>query len=109
MPALGRFPLPIEVNRFGLGATRRALERVARAHFGAEGGLELRLGRRRAAASSPTAGTSSSMLFLAAFRSQKPFRPRCYDVPGVVEHGLFLKLCRRAYVAGPDGVETIDA
>ena len=31
------------------------------------------------------------------------------DVPGVVEHGLFLKLCHRAYVAGPDGVETIDA
>jgi ribose 5-phosphate isomerase A len=30
-------------------------------------------------------------------------------VPGVVEHGLFLGLCSRAYVAGPNGIETIDA
>jgi ribose 5-phosphate isomerase A len=32
-----------------------------------------------------------------------------HNVPGVVEHGLFLGLCARAYVAGPDGIETIDA
>ena len=32
-----------------------------------------------------------------------------HEVPGVVEHGLFLRLCQRAYVAGPGGVETIDA
>src|SRR5215217_5809609 len=38
---LGRFPLPIEVNRFGLGATRRSLEKVLAAHA-AEGALKLR-------------------------------------------------------------------
>ena len=32
-----------------------------------------------------------------------------HNVPGVVEHGLFLGLCSRAYFAGPDGIETIDA
>jgi ribose 5-phosphate isomerase A len=30
-------------------------------------------------------------------------------IPGVVEHGLFLGLCKRAYVAGATGVVTIDA
>jgi ribose 5-phosphate isomerase A len=30
-------------------------------------------------------------------------------IPGVVQHGLFIGLCRRAYVAGDDGVEIIDA
>ena len=39
--SLGRFPLPIEVNRFGLGATRRAIGDVMAAH-GAEGELRLR-------------------------------------------------------------------
>ncbi len=43
---LGRFPLPIEVNRFGLGATRRALESVLAEHD-AEGGLKLRLSPNR--------------------------------------------------------------
>jgi ribose 5-phosphate isomerase A len=31
------------------------------------------------------------------------------EIPGVVQHGLFLDLCRRAYVAGPDGVSIVDA
>ena len=38
---LGRFPLPIEVNPFGEGATRRALTEILAA-FKAEGGLKLR-------------------------------------------------------------------
>src|SRR5882724_5590323 len=42
VPALGACPLPIEVNRFGLGATRLAVERVARKHLAA-GGVKLRL------------------------------------------------------------------
>src|SRR5690606_32482669 len=38
---LGRFPLPIEVNRFGLGSTRHAVARIMARH-GAEGALNLR-------------------------------------------------------------------
>jgi ribose 5-phosphate isomerase A len=30
------------------------------------------------------------------------------EIPGVVEHGLFIGLCRRAYVAGDDGVTVIE-
>ncbi len=107
VPVLGRFPLPIEVNRFGLGATRRALETVLR-DFGAEGGLNL-----RSAVGGEPFVTDGGHLILDAFfgRISNPeaLSAALHQVPGVVEHGLFLNLCRRAYVAGPDGVETIDA
>lgn len=104
---LGRFPLPIEVNRFGLGATRRKLESILR-DVGAEGGLTLRLGPDKA----PFL-TDGGHLILDAFfgRISQPeaLSAALHDVPGVVEHGLFLKLCARAYVASGGGVETIDA
>ena len=107
VPALGRFPLPIEVNRFGLGATKLAVEGVARRHK-AEGPVKLRL-----AASGEPVVTDGGNLLLDAFfgRISNPeaLSVDLHDVPGVVEHGLFLRLCRRAYVAGPDGIEIIDA
>lgn len=107
VPALGRFPLPIEVNRFGLGATKLAVEGVARRHK-AEGPVKLRL-----AASGEPVVTDGGNLLLDAFfgRISNPeaLSIDLHEVPGVVEHGLFLRLCRRAYVAGPDGIEIIDA
>ena len=104
---LGRFPLPIEVNPFGLGATTLAVERVAQKHR-AEGGVTLRL--------KPSGGpllTDGGHFILDALFG-RIFNPEAlsndlHDIPGVVEHGLFLRLCQRAYVAGPDGVKTIDA
>jgi ribose 5-phosphate isomerase A len=104
---LGRYPLPIEVNRFGLATTRLAVERVAR-QYGAEGPAQLRLD----AAGQPLV-TDGGHLILDAFfgRISRPeaLSISLHDVPGVVEHGLFLGLCQRAYVAGPGGIETIDA
>jgi ribose 5-phosphate isomerase A len=102
---LGRFPLPIEVNRFGLGATRRALAGVLAA-FGAQGGLQL-----RAAASGQSFVTDGGHLILDAFfgRISQPeaLSRALLDVPGVVQHGLFLGMCKKAYVATADGVRTI--
>ena len=102
---LGRFPLPIEVNRFGLGATRRSIAGVMARH-GAEGALDLRLDP--AGASFVTDG---GHLILDAFfgRISQPeaLSSELLDIPGVVQHGLFLKMCRKAYVATPNGVETL--
>jgi ribose 5-phosphate isomerase A len=104
---LGRFPLPIEVNRFGLGATRRALDTVLARHD-AEGGLKLRV----------TPGgdnfvTDGGHLILdASFgRISQPeaLSRALLDVPGVVQHGLFLNMCKKAYVATADGVRTISS
>lgn len=105
--ALGRFPLSIEVNRFGLRATQIAVERVAARHR-AEAPVKLRL--------APTGEpfvTDGGHLILDAFfgriSAPEALSTDLHEVPGVVEHGLFLKLCQRAYVAAADGVETIDA
>lgn len=105
VPVLGRFPLPVEVNRFGLGATRRAVAEIMAAH-GAEG--ELRL--RETAPGTPFV-TDGGHLILDAFfgRISQPeaLSRDLLDLAGVVQHGLFLKMCRTAYVAAPDGVKTL--
>lgn len=104
---LGHFPLSIEVNKFGLGATRIAVGRVARAHQ-AEGPVKLRL-----SGSGEPFVTDGGHLILDAFfgRISNPeaLSTGLYAIPGVVEHGLFLKLCQKAYIAGEHGVATIDA
>ena len=105
--ALGRYPLPIEVNRFGHEATTRMVRSVAAAH-NAAGAVTLRL----AASGEPVVTDGGHLLLDALFG--RIFNPEAlsadlHNVPGVVEHGLFLGLCSRAYIAGPDGIETIDA
>jgi len=104
--ALGQvFPLPIEVNRFGLGATRRALAAVLAAH-GAEGGLTL----RGQAAGQPFVTDGGHFILDAFFgRISQPeaLSRDLLDVPGVVQHGLFLGMCSKAYVATPNGVERL--
>lgn len=102
---LGRFPLPIEVNRFGLGATQRTVAEVIAAH-GAQGGLKLR--ETKDGASFITDG---GHLILDAFfgRISQPeaLSRDLLDIAGVVQHGLFIQMCEKAYVAMPDGVRTI--
>jgi ribose 5-phosphate isomerase A len=104
---LGKFPLPIEVNAFGLGATRRRIETLMAEH-GATGGLTQR--------QKPDGGafvTDGGHFILDALfgRISRPeaLATALLEIPGVVQHGLFIGLCRRAYVAGDDGVEIIDA
>lgn len=103
--ALGRFPLPVEVNRFGLGATRRVVAEVIAAH-GAQGDLRL----RETAPGTPFV-TDGGHLILDAFfgRISQPeaLSRDLLDIAGVVQHGLFLKMCKTAYVAAPDGVKTL--
>ena len=102
---LGRFPLPIEVNRFGLGATRRAVADIMARHE-AEGALKL----RGTPAGEPFQ-TDGGHLILDAFfgRISRPeaLSIELLNIPGVVQHGLFLNMCRKAYVATPNGVETL--
>lgn len=104
---LGRFPLPVEVNRFGLMATVRAVEAVAAA-FGASGPVSL----RKTSAGATVVTDGGHVILDALFgriSSAKALSGALLDIPGVVQHGLFLGLCKRAYVAGPNGVTTYDA
>ena len=104
---LGAFPLPIEVNSFGLGATRRAVAAVCAAH-GAAGDLRLRQN-----GDGEAYVTDGGHLILDALfgRISRPeaLSTDLLDIAGVVQHGLFLKMCKKAYVAGPDGVRTLSS
>ncbi len=103
---LGRFPLPVEVNPFGLAATQRAVCAVM-AGAGATGEVSL----RRNSAGAPFT-TDGGHLILDAFfgriSAPEAVSRALLDIPGVVQHGLFIGLCDRAYVAGAGGVEVVD-
>lgn len=101
---LGRFPLPVEVNRFGLAATRRAVEAAA-ARCGFHGEIVLRGGD-----ANPFVTDGGHVILDASFgRIPDPeaLSAALLPIPGVVEHGLFIGLAELAIVAGPEGVRTL--
>jgi ribose 5-phosphate isomerase A len=103
---LGAYPLPVEVVRFGLAATRNMVEVLA-AEAGCQGGILLRVsddGR-------PFITDSGNFILDCAFG--QIIDPEALDealklVPGVVENGLFLGIADMAIVAGPDGVSVFE-
>ena len=105
VPALGRFPLPVEVNRFGLGATRRAVRRVLDRH-GAQGELRLR-GEETGQAFVTDGGHLILDAFFGRISQPEALSKDLLDIPGVVQHGLFLGMCSKAYIATPNGVERL--
>ncbi|KAB0681854.1 ribose-5-phosphate isomerase RpiA [Aureimonas leprariae] len=101
---LGAFPLPIEVNGFGLTATYLGIRRAAE-RLGLAG--EVRLRQRGGEAFI----TDNGHLILDASFGRIPnaeaLSEALHGVPGVVEHGLFLGLAGAAVIAGDDGVEIL--
>jgi ribose 5-phosphate isomerase A len=103
---LGAFPLPIEVVPFGLTATAMAIERAA-VELGLSGAIDLRHRGGRAYVSD-----SGNCVIDASFgRIPDPeaLADRLANIPGVVEHGLFLGFADLALVASPDRVAEIEA
>ncbi len=104
---LGRFALPIEVNVFGLGATRVAVEK-ALAAAGCPAPLSLRKGK-----DGQPFVTDGGHLILDAACGAIPDAARLsallFAVPGVVEHGLFIGLAREAIIASQAGARVVKA
>jgi ribose 5-phosphate isomerase A len=101
---LGRFPLPIEVVPFGLEATRRAILKVFE-----DLGLPLNMALRGGSAQ-PFVTDGGHFILDAQLESipeVQTLGDRLVAIPGVVEHGLFIELATKAYVAGTDGVKTV--
>jgi ribose 5-phosphate isomerase A len=103
---LGAFPLPVEVVRFGLVATREMVT-AAGAKAGCEGKIELRLAKN----GQPFTTDGGNFLLDCAFG--RIDRPEALDealkrVPGVVENGLFLGIAEAAIVAGEGGVVVLE-
>jgi ribose 5-phosphate isomerase A len=102
---LGAHPLPIEVVAFGMTATERAIERAA-------GGLGLSVAvKRRQKAGVPYVTESGNRILDASFgRIPDPeaLAEKLANIPGVVEHGLFLGFADLALIASPEGVSEIE-
>jgi ribose 5-phosphate isomerase A len=98
---LGKFPLPVEVNAFGLGATRLLVGKVAARHD-CEGAVSLRL-----AGDKPFVTDGGHLILDCAFGAiadPEALSADLFAIPGVVEHGLFLGLAGAAIVAGSSGI-----
>lgn len=101
---LGRFPLPIEVNPFGYGATLKRLEEVTKAQ-GAEGGL-----KQRMSGDEPFVTDGGHFIvdaFFGRISDAKALSSALLEIPGVVQHGLFLNICAAAYIADASGVKKL--
>ncbi|WP_048648739.1 ribose-5-phosphate isomerase RpiA [Nitratireductor soli] len=101
---LGQFPLPIEVNVFGLRATILAIESVAR-ELGLSGRLAVRQDGEK-----PFVTDGGHLIVDASFgriRDPRALANALHAIPGVVEHGLFLDLADTAFIAGDGEVRTV--
>ncbi|WP_298253902.1 ribose-5-phosphate isomerase RpiA [Bradyrhizobium sp.] len=103
---LGRFPLPIEVVPFGLGAMRRAIE-TAFAASGVSGQLVV-----RKAKDGHVFVTDGGHWIVDAHLGRIPDAPHLARslsvIPGVVEHGLFIGLATTAMLAGAGGIRVVE-
>ena len=102
---LGKFPLPVEVNVFGLAATKRMILAAARA-CGCDG--EVRL-RKTPGGQAFVSDNSHYIVdcFFGAIADPDRLADRLAAIPGVVEHGLFIGIAKAVISAGPAGIEIL--
>jgi ribose 5-phosphate isomerase A len=100
---LGKFPLPVEVNVFGLEATRRMILAAAKI-CGCDGEVRLRKTPGGRAFVSDN-GHYIADCFFGAIADPDRLADRLAAIPGVVEHGLFIGIAKAVISAGPVGIE----
>jgi len=104
--ALGRFPLPVEVAPFGVAATERSINRIIEP-LQPGGRLTLRRGKD----GHPFVTDGGHWILDAALgRIDDPpaLAHALADVPGVMEHGLFIDLAQLVILGGPGGIRIIE-
>src|SRR6516225_4647458 len=103
---LGRFPLPVEVIPFAWKSTERHLQRL----FKKAGYMDVRIDVR-GSREKPLITDSGHYLLdchLKEIGDPEFLAGNLNDIPGVVEHGLFLGIATDAAIGKPDGsAETI--
>jgi ribose 5-phosphate isomerase A len=100
---LGKFPLPIEVNLFGLATTRRAIVREAAA-CGCHGDIDL----RKDPTGAPFVTDGGHYILdcrFGAIPDPEALSARLWAVSGVVEHGLFIGIANGVICAGAGGID----
>jgi ribose 5-phosphate isomerase A len=104
---LGAFPLPVEIVRFGMKATEKLVTMLA-SDVGCNGDIVLRL-KSDGTPFLTDGGNVILDMHLKRIEQADMLAESLRLIPGVVEHGLFLGLADTAIIAGPNGVEVIEA
>lgn len=97
---LGRFPLPVEVNLFGLKVTHAAIARES-ARAGCQGDIRLRM----LDTGTPYLTDGGHAILDCHFGhidAPEELADRLVAIPGVVEHGLFIGMARAVIKAGAE-------
>ncbi len=98
---LGQFPLPVEVNIFAHEATAVMIADVMSRTNNA-GDVILRMGEQ-----GPVLTDGGHYIYdchLGQIQACEAFATQLNQIPGVVEHGLFIGLAKAAFIAGQNGV-----
>lgn len=103
---LGEFPLPVEIVRFGAKATLQMIREAAQ-DADCFGDIELRR------LNGEYFVTDNGNYIADCKFDEIPEPETLSDVlemlPGVVEHGLFIGIADLAIIAGPDGIDVLEA
>jgi ribose 5-phosphate isomerase A len=102
---LGRFPLPVEVETFGHATTAVRIGRVLQALGYSDCPIRLRNAGKQPFETD--AGNAIYDCALDAIMDTGVLGRALSDIPGVVEHGLFVGLASALIVAGTDGVDVL--
>jgi ribose 5-phosphate isomerase A len=101
---LGAFPLAVEIVPFGAGATLRKLAKLV-SQMGRDGRVTLR--RREGEAVVSDNGNLLADCSFGTIRDPLAVARALADLPGVIDHGLFLGMADCAYLGTPQGVVTL--
>nr|WP_272884905.1 ribose-5-phosphate isomerase RpiA [Candidatus Rhodoblastus alkanivorans] len=102
---LGRYKLPVEVDRFGLNATRRHIEEAARA-CGCQGPVV----QRKVDDETEFMTDGGHPIFDCDFRvipDPEGLARALNAIPGVVEHGLFIGMASAVIIADKNGIRVV--
>jgi ribose 5-phosphate isomerase A len=100
---LGKFPLPVEVNLFGLEVSKRMILAAAKA-CGCDGEICLRKTPGGQAFVTDN-GHYIVDCFFGAIADPDGLADRLAKIPGVVEHGLFIGIAKGVISASASGIE----
>ena len=102
---LGKFPLPVEVDRFGLESTRRHVLAAGQA-TGCTGEVRLRMNGQGQVLVTDGGHAILDCVF-GRIPDADALARLLNAIPGVVEHGLFIGMAKAVIVADASGVELI--
>ncbi len=104
---LGRGALPVEIVPFGFRATLQQLSQLGLRHQGRPFQVELRMAD--AQPYQTDSGHWIAHIHQPSFQWAEALEADLRQLPGVVESGLFVGMAQLAVVAGPQGIQLLEA